>query len=53
VQWLAPRMLGATADARHGRALATLAQIDGLLLLRQIVGGAAAETAARESRKSS
>ena len=49
VHWLAPRMLGSTADVRRRRALATVAQIDGLLLLRQVVGAAAADTAARQA----
>jgi len=48
VAWLAPRTLGDSAEERRGRALATMAQIDGLLLLRQVVGDAAAEAAARE-----
>ena len=48
-QWLAPRTRGSTPAVRHRRALATMAQIDGLLLLRQIAGAEAAEAAAREA----
>jgi AcrR family transcriptional regulator len=47
-QWIAPRTLGRTVGARRQRALATLAQIDGLLLLRQIGGAEAADAAARQ-----
>lgn len=49
VQWLAPRMLGSNADVRRRRALATVAQIDGLLLVRLVLGAAAAHSAAREA----
>lgn len=49
VQWLAPRTLGRTAGVRRRRALATVAQVDGLLLLRLVVGSAAADAAAREA----
>jgi AcrR family transcriptional regulator len=49
VDWLGPRMLGSTALVRRRRALATLAHIDGLLLVRQVLGPDAAEVAARES----
>ncbi len=51
VQWLTPRTLGSTAEVRHRRALATVAQIDGLLLLRQVAGSDAADAAAREVGK--
>jgi AcrR family transcriptional regulator len=49
VDWLGPRMLGRTAKVRRSRALATVAQIDGLLLVRHVLGAAAAEAAAREA----
>ena len=45
IQWLTPRTLGRTVDVRRRRALATVAQIDGLLLIRRILGPEAAETA--------
>ena len=51
VQWLTPRTLGSTVEVRHRRALATVAQIDGLLLLRQVAGSNAAGAAARELGK--
>ncbi len=51
VLWLTPRTLGSTAEVRHRRALATVAQIDGLLLLRQVAGSDAADAAAREVGK--
>src|SRR5665213_1073189 len=49
VDWLEPRMLGSNATIRRRRALATLAYIDGLLLVRQVLGPEAAEDAAREA----
>jgi len=49
VDWLAPRMLGSSATIRRRRALATVAQIDGLLLVRHILGANAGEAAARET----
>ena len=49
VEWLGPRMLGASAEIRRRRALATMAQIEGLLLLRRVLGPDAAEAAALES----
>lgn len=48
VQWLLPRLTGADRATKRRQALATLAVIDGLLLLRQIHGPAAANAAARE-----
>jgi AcrR family transcriptional regulator len=48
VEWLAPRVRGSTPAVRHRRALATVSQIDGLLLLRHVLGGEAADEAARE-----
>ncbi len=48
VDWLIPRTTGSTIEIRRNRALATVAQIDGLLLLRRIVGKTAANAAARE-----
>lgn len=49
VEWLTPRLTGSSLQIRRRRALATLAQIDGLLLLRLIAGPEAADAAARES----
>ena len=48
VQWLLPRLTDADRATKRRQALATLAVIDGLLLLRQIHGPAAANAAARE-----
>ncbi len=48
VEWLTPRTLGSSADIRRRRALATVAQIEGLLLVRQVLGAEAADVAARE-----
>jgi len=49
VDWLEPRVRGSSDTVRRRRALATVSQIDGLLLLRQIVGAEAADEAAREA----
>ena len=49
VDWLEPRMRGADADVRRRRALTTVAQIDGLLLVRLVLGPEAGDTAAREA----
>jgi AcrR family transcriptional regulator len=49
VDWLEPRMLGRTTNIRRRRALATVAQIDGLLLVRHILGPASGDAAAREA----
>ncbi len=49
VDWLAPRVLGSTPDVRRRRALATVAQVDGLLLVRLVLGADAAAEAAREA----
>lgn len=46
--WLAPRLRGSTPAVRRRRALAVMAQIDGLLLLRQMAGPDVADAAARE-----
>jgi hypothetical protein len=51
VQWLTPRMVGTTANVRRQRALATTAQIDGLLLIRRLLGAEAGDVAAREATK--
>jgi AcrR family transcriptional regulator len=51
VTWLAERTVGSTAEIRHRRALALVAQVDGLLLLRRVLGPQAAETARRELAK--
>ena len=47
VQWLEPR-IAAPASERRGQALAAVATLDGLLLLRRMAGARAANTAARE-----
>jgi len=49
VDWLEPRMLGGRADVRRRRALATLAQIEGLLLVRRTLGPEDGDAAAREA----
>ena len=43
VQWLMPRTLGADDIARRTLALSTIARIDGLLLVRQVLGSAVTE----------
>ena len=48
VDWIEPRITAATATQRRAQALATVATLDGLLLLRQMAGARAANTAARE-----
>ncbi len=48
VDWLAARTQGSTPAIRYRRAVAVVAQIDGLLLVRRIVGAEAAESAALE-----
>jgi len=48
VDWLAPRMIGSRAEVRRRRALATVAQIDGLLLVRHVLGAVSGDAAARE-----
>ena len=48
VDWLEPRIAAATAAERRRQALASVAVLDGLLLLRRISGPRAANTAARE-----
>lgn len=45
--WLGERMEGGDRDGAVGQALAALSLIDGLLLLRQVLGGDSAEAAAR------
>jgi AcrR family transcriptional regulator len=47
-EWLAPRVRGSTPAIRRRRALALMAQVDGLLLLRQVAGAEVADAAARE-----
>ena len=49
VDWLAPRVRGSSEAVRRRRALAAGGQIDGLLLLRQILGAEPADAAAREA----
>ncbi len=49
VAWLGPRMTGGSPEVRRRRALVVMARIDGLLLLRQVLGPEAADEAARES----
>lgn len=48
VDWLEPRIAARTAAQRRRQALAAVATLDGLLLLRQMSGARAANTAARE-----
>jgi AcrR family transcriptional regulator len=47
VDWLEPRMLGRTTAVRRRTALATVGHIDGLLLVRRILGARAGDDAAR------
>jgi len=49
VEWLTPKMRGSRPDLRRRRALAAVAQIDGLLLVRHVLGADAAAAAAREA----
>ena len=46
VDWLEPRVLGSTKEIRRRRALATVAQIDELLLVRHVLGPASGDAAA-------
>jgi AcrR family transcriptional regulator len=48
VDWLEPRIDAPTAAQRRRQALASVATLDGLLLLRRLSGARAANTAARE-----
>ena len=48
VDWLEPRIDAPTATQRRSQALASVATLDGLLLLRRLSGARAANTAARE-----
>lgn len=48
VDWLEPRIAAPTAAERRRQALAAVAVLDGLLLLRRMSGARAANTAARE-----
>lgn len=47
VAWMAPRLDADSDKARREQALATLAQVDGLLLVRHVLGAAPARAAAR------
>ena len=47
VDWLTLRALGANDEAKRSGALSAVAQIDGLLLVRHLLGPEAAEAAAR------
>jgi len=47
VEWLVPRSLGRTPAERRRHALATTAQVDGLLLLRHVVGAKGADDAVK------
>lgn len=49
VAWLAPRTIGSDTATRRSRALSAIAQLDGLLLVRQLLGSDAGEQAAREA----
>ncbi len=48
VNWMEPRIAAPTAAERRRQALASVAVLDGLLLLRRMSGARAANTAARE-----
>ena len=48
VEWLVPRIAEGYSGAETAKALAAVAQLDGLLLLRRIAGPRAATAAARE-----
>jgi AcrR family transcriptional regulator len=48
VDWMEPRIAAPTAAERRSQALASVAVLDGLLLLRRMSGARAANTAARE-----
>ena len=48
VAWLTPRVRGSSEAVRRNRALAAVGQIDGLLLIRQVLGAESADAAARE-----
>jgi AcrR family transcriptional regulator len=48
IDWLVPRILGGSPARRRRQAASVVAQIDGLLLLRQIAGPDTARQAARE-----
>ena len=48
LDWIEPRIAGGTAAVRRRQALAAVAQLDGLLLLRRLAGARAAAAAARE-----
>lgn len=48
VDWLEPRIAARTRAERRGQALAAVAVLDGLLLLRRMSGARAANAAARE-----
>lgn len=48
VDWIEPRIAAPTAAERRRQALASVAVLDGLLLVRRIAGARAANAAARE-----
>ena len=48
VDWIEPRIAAGSAAERHHQALASVAMLDGLLLVRRICGARAANSAARE-----
>jgi len=50
ISWLTPRVVGRTPEVRRRRALATVARVDGFLLVRQVLGAEAAEAAVRGDR---
>lgn len=49
VAWLAPHTIGSDATTQRAQALSAIAQLDGLLLVRQLLGSDAGEQAAREA----
>lgn len=48
-EWLTPRTLGESVEVQSARAIGVIAQLDGLLLVRNLLGSDAANLAAREA----
>ncbi len=47
-EWLSERVIGSRPEIRRRRALSVMARIDGLLMIRQVMGIRAADAAAQE-----
>ncbi len=47
-EWLSARVIGSRPEIRRRRALSVMARIDGLLMIRQVMGIRAADAAAQE-----